>query len=115
MHKQKSAEQERRAMKLLATGKYEAAQQEKLAAIEIAEGKKEAQIRVAEGKAKAIELVDEAAEKYFIGNAQEFKRLEVTENSLKNNTKIILTDMGISPQIILGELPITKGKKEGSG
>lgn len=48
MHKEKTAEQERRAMKLLATGKYEAAEQEKLAAIQIAEGRKEAEIRVKE-------------------------------------------------------------------
>ncbi|MHC4560250.1 MAG: SPFH domain-containing protein, partial [Planctomycetota bacterium] len=54
MHKQKTAEQERRAMKLLATGKYEAAEQEKLAAIQLAEGEREAAIKVAEGRAKAI-------------------------------------------------------------
>jgi regulator of protease activity HflC (stomatin/prohibitin superfamily) len=106
MHKQKTAEQERRSMKLLATGKFEAAQQEKLAAIQIAEGQREAQIRKAEGRAQAIQLVNEAAEKYFIGNARLLKQLEVTENSLKNNAKIILTKDGISPQIILGDLPV---------
>ena len=106
MHKQKTAEQERRAMKLLATGKYEAAEQEKLAAIQLAEGKREAEIRVAEGKAKAIQLVNEAAEKYFKGNAKELKQLEMTESSLKNNSKIIVTEKGISPTLLLGELPI---------
>lgn len=108
MHKQKTAEQERRAMKLLATGKYEAAEQEKLASIQLAEGKREAEIRVAEGKAKAIKLVNEAAELYFVGNAQDLKKLEITENSLKNNSKVILTEKGISPQIILGDIPIAK-------
>lgn len=107
MHKEKTAEQERRAMKLLATGKYEAAEQEKLATVQVAEGKKEAEIRVAEGKAKAIQLVNEAAEQYFRGNAKDLKQLEVTEASLKNNAKIIVTDKGISPQLILGELPMT--------
>lgn len=111
MHKQKTAEQERRAMKLLATGKYEAAEQEKLAAIQVAEGQREAEIRVAEGKAKAIELVNEAAEKYFTGNAQHLKQLEVTENALKNNAKVVVTEKGISPQLILGDLPISNGKE----
>ncbi|MHC4118700.1 MAG: SPFH domain-containing protein [Planctomycetota bacterium] len=111
MHKQKTAEQERRAMKLLATGKYEAAEQEKLAAIQLAEGKREAEIRVAEGKARAIQLVNEAAEKYFKGNAKELKQLEITENSLKDNSKIIVTEKGISPTLLLGELPV-KSQKE---
>lgn len=107
MHKQKTAEQERRAMKLLATGQFEAAEQEKLAAIQKAEGQKAAEIEIAEGKAKAIKLVNEAAEKYFVGNAKTLKMLEITENSLKDNTKIILTEKGISPSIIIGELPVT--------
>ena len=111
MHKQKTAEQERRAMKLLATGKYEAAEQEKLATIQLAEGRREAEIRVAEGKAKAIQLVNEAAEKYFRGNAKELKRLEVTENSLKDNSKIIVTEKGISPTLLLGELPVKSQNK----
>ncbi len=113
MHKQKTAEQERRAMKLLATGKFEAAEQEKLAAIQKAEGEKEAQIRVAEGRAKAIQLVNEAAEKYFVGHAQDLKKLEVTEACLKNNAKVVLTQDGISPQIILGELPTMPQNRSG--
>jgi len=110
MHKQKTAEQERRSMKLLATGRYEAAEQDKLAAIQLAEGNREAEIKVAEGKAKAIELVNEAAEKYFKGNAKELKQLEVTEASLKENSKIILSDKGISPTLLIGNLPL--GKEE---
>jgi regulator of protease activity HflC (stomatin/prohibitin superfamily) len=110
MHKQKTAEQERRAMKLLATGKYEAAEQEKLAAIQLAEGEREAAIKVAEGRAKAIQLVNEAAEKYFKGNAKELKQLEMTENSLKDNSKIIVTDKGISPTLLIGELPVKEPK-----
>ncbi len=110
MHKQKTAEQERRVMKLLATGKYEAAVQEKLAIVQRAEGEKEAEIMVAEGKARAIELVNEAAEKYFKGSAKELKQLEVTENALKDNSKIILTEKGISPTILIGELPVKEVK-----
>ena len=106
MHKQKAAEQERRAMKLLATGRYEAAEQDKLAAIQLAEGQREAEIRVAEGKAKAIQLVNEAAERFFVGNAKDLKRLEVTENSLRDNAKVILTERGISPQLILVDIPV---------
>jgi regulator of protease activity HflC (stomatin/prohibitin superfamily) len=106
MHKQKTAEQERRAMKLLATGRFEAAEQEKLAAIQVAQGQREAEIMIAEGKAKAIELVNQAAEKYFKGNAKELKQLEVTEGSLKDNSKIIITEKGISPTLLIGELPV---------
>lgn len=107
MHKQKTAEQERRAMKLHALGKFEAAEQEKLAAIQEAEGERESRIRVAQGRAEAIKLVNESAERYFVGNAVELKKLEVTENSLKKNSKIILTEKGISPQIIIGSIPVT--------
>ncbi len=95
-------------MKLLATGHFEAAEQEKLGAIQKADGEKEAQIRVAEGKARAIQLVNEAAEKYFVGNAQRLKQLEVTENSLKDNAKLVLTRDGITPNLIIGELPISQ-------
>jgi regulator of protease activity HflC (stomatin/prohibitin superfamily) len=106
MHKQKTAEQERRAMKLMATGRYEAAEQDKLAAIQLADGNKEAEIKVAEGKARAIELVNEAAEKYFKGNAMELKRIEMTETALKDNAKIIIAKDGISPTLLIGDLPV---------
>lgn len=109
MHKQKTAEQERRAMKLLAKGKFEAAEQEKLADIQRAEGRREAKIRVAQGQAEAIRLVNESADKYFVGNAQELKKMEVTENSLSRNSKVVLTESGISPNIILGEIPVKWG------
>lgn len=112
MHKQKTAEQERRAMKLLATGKYEAAEQEKFAAIQLAEGQKEADIMVAEGKARSIQLVNEAAEKYFVGNAKDLKKLETTEVCLKDNSKVILTEKGITPQIILGDIPMAAKKAD---
>jgi len=107
MHKQKTSEQERRSMKLLATGEFEAAQQQKLAIIQRAEGEREAVIQVAQGKAEAIRLVNEAAERYFIGNAQELKRLEMVENALRDNTKVVITEHGISPTLLLGNLPLS--------
>ena len=107
MHKQKTAEQERRSMRLLATGEFEAAEQQKLARIQRAEGEREAAIQVAQGRAEAIRLVNEAAEKYFTGNAQTLKQLEMIENSLRENSKIVLTEHGISPTLLLGSLPVS--------
>jgi regulator of protease activity HflC (stomatin/prohibitin superfamily) len=106
MHKQKTAEQERRAMRLLATGEFEAAEQQKLALIQRAEGEREAAIKVAEGKAEAIRLVNEAAERYFRGNAQALKQMEMTEASLRDNAKVVITQDGISPNLLLGSLPM---------
>jgi len=58
----------------------------------IAEGQRQSAILVAEGEAQAIENVSKAAEKYFIGNAQTLKQLEVTQASLEKNSKIIVPD-----------------------
>jgi hypothetical protein len=35
-------------------------------------------------------MVNEAADKYFIGNSQLLKRLETVQAALENNTKIIV-------------------------
>ena len=112
MHKQKSAEQERRAMRLIATGEFEAAEQQKLAMIQRAEGEREAAIKVAEGRAEAIKLVNEAGQKYFVGNAQALKQMEMTEAALKDNAKVVITKEGISPTLLLGDLPVTLTKEE---
>ena len=69
-----------------------------------AQGDKQASILIAEGKSKAFELI----EKSFKGNAQTDKKLDVTRASLENNSKIILTDKGISPNLIVGDLPFKK-------
>lgn len=111
MHKQKTAEQERRSMRLLATGEFEAAEQQKLAMIQRAEGEREAAIRVAEGKAEAIRLVNEAAEQYFRGNAQLLKQIEMTEVALKDNAKIVITEKGVSPTLLLGSLPVSVNRE----
>jgi len=74
------------------------------ASIKKAEGSRQASILEAEGKAKAFKLINES----FKGNAQLLKKFEVTETSLKDNSKIILTEKGINPQLIIGELPLIK-------
>lgn len=76
------------------------------AAIKEADGIKQANILKAEGEAQAIQLVNEAAEKYFIGNAQKLRQLEMLEKALKDNTKVVITKDGINPNIIIGDLPI---------
>jgi regulator of protease activity HflC (stomatin/prohibitin superfamily) len=112
MHKQKTAEQERRSMRLLATGEFEAAEQQKLAMIQRAEGARESAIKVAEGKAEAIRLVNESAQKYFQGNAQALKQIEMTETALRDNTKIVITEHGLSPTLLLGSLPVSVSESQ---
>jgi regulator of protease activity HflC (stomatin/prohibitin superfamily) len=107
MHKQKTAEQERRAMRLLAIGEFEASEQQKLAMVQRAEGEREAAIKVAEGKAEAIRLVNEAAQQYFQGNAQALKQMEMTETALRDNAKVVITEHGVSPTLLMGSLPVT--------
>ena len=76
---------------------------EKTAQTNVAEGKASAIKIVAEARADAIKFVNEAASKYFVGGAVQLKRLEVTEASLKDNAKLIITQDGISPTLILSE------------
>ena len=82
-----------------------------------AEGKSQAIERVAEARAKEIQLVNESAEKYFVGNAKDLKKLEVTQSSLENNSKIVLTEKGVSPTLVLNEtkddvIPIDNKKED---
>jgi regulator of protease activity HflC (stomatin/prohibitin superfamily) len=63
---------------------------ERRAKIKIAEGERQASILQAEGNAQAIKLVNEAAQQYFVGNAQELRKLEALEQSLSHNSKIVL-------------------------
>jgi regulator of protease activity HflC (stomatin/prohibitin superfamily) len=60
------------------------------AAIKQAEGVKQAKILAAEGEAEAIRVVNEAAEKYFIGNAQVLRKLETVEKAFWQNAKIVV-------------------------
>ena len=58
--------------------------------IKKAEGIKQAKILAAEGEAEAIRLVNEAANTYFIGNAQLLRKLEAMEAALRDNAKIVI-------------------------
>jgi len=77
------ADGERRAAIKVAEGQRQAA-------ILQAEGQKQAKVLVADGEAQAIKLVNEAADKYFVGNAQFLRRLQAVEQSLTNNSKIVV-------------------------
>ena len=73
------------------------------ALIEKAEGEAQAIERVAQARATEIQLVNDAADKYFIGNAKELKKLEVTQASLEENSKIVLTQKGVATTLVLNE------------
>lgn len=90
MNKVVKAENEKVAAVDFATAAETTADGIKRAEIKKAEGSKQAKILEAEGSALAIQLVNEAADKYFVGNAQLLRRLEAVENSLKNNAKIVV-------------------------
>ncbi len=64
-------------------------------------------------KPKQLRLVNEAADKYFIGNAQLLRRLEAVESSLKQNAKIVVPTGAELVNIIgemAGAIPIIKKK-----
>lgn len=90
MNKIVKAENEKMAAIDYATAVETKADGEKRAEVKKAEGIKIANILRAEGEAQAIALVNEAAEKYFIGNAQTLRKLEALEKALSNNAKIIV-------------------------
>ncbi|OGX25353.1 MAG: hypothetical protein A3D10_01480 [Omnitrophica WOR_2 bacterium RIFCSPHIGHO2_02_FULL_48_11] len=90
MNKVVKAENEKIAAIDFATATETVADGQKRAEIKKAEGVKQARILQAEGEALAIKLVNEAANQYFVGNAQVLRRLETVEKSLQNNTKIVV-------------------------
>ncbi len=96
MSKQMKAEREKRAIILEAEAYRQKqileAEGDKQNTILVAEGDRQAAILRAEGEAKAIETVSTAADKYFIGNAQMLKQFQVTQASLEDNTKLIMSD-----------------------
>ena len=108
MNKVIKAENEKDAAIDFATARETEADGKKRAAIKEAEGLGQGKIIVAKAEAERIKLVNEAANKYFRGNAQLMRKLDVTENSLKDNSKIILTEKGINAKLLIGELPIKK-------
>ncbi len=90
MNKVVKAENEKISAIDFATATETEADGQKRAEIKKAEGIKQARILQAQGEAEAIRLVNEAADKYFIGNAQLLRRLEMVEKSLANNAKVVV-------------------------
>jgi len=118
-----------------AMNKVVKAENEKIAAMDMAtavetqaDGVRRAEIKKAEGRAMAIKLkagaeaeaikvVNEAANKYFVGNAQLLKRLETVADSLRNNTKVVVpanTDLvNVVGELAGGVLPLRRSAEEG--
>lgn len=90
MNKIVKAENEKIAAIDFATAAETVADGDKRSEIKKAEGIKRANILEAEGEAEAIRLVNEAAEKYFVGNAQVLRKLEAVEKSLADNAKVVI-------------------------
>jgi regulator of protease activity HflC (stomatin/prohibitin superfamily) len=111
MNKVVKAENEKVAAVDFATARETVADGERRAEIKKADGIRQAKILEAQGEAEAIRLVNEAAEKYFVGNAQVLRRLQALETALQNNAKIVLpSDKDIVNVIgeMAGILPLKK-------
>jgi regulator of protease activity HflC (stomatin/prohibitin superfamily) len=112
MNKVVKAENEKVAAIDFATATETMADGARRAEIKKAEGIKQAKILQAEGEAQAIQLVNEAADKYFVGNAQLLRRLEMVEAALSANTKIVIPSNTELVNIIgdmAGIVPLSKG------
>lgn len=103
MNKVVKAENEKIAAIDSATAAETVADGIKRAKIKEAEGFKQSKILHAEGEAEAIRLVNEAADKYFVGNAQLLRKLEAVETSLSTNAKIVVPT-GTELVNIIGEM-----------
>ncbi len=115
MNKVVKAENEKIAAVDFATATETAADGARRAEIKRAEGIKQAKILAAQGEAEAIKLVNEAAEEYFVGNAQVLRKLEAVENSLKSNAKIVVPTNTELVNVIgemAGVLPLKDKSKE---
>jgi len=99
MNKVIKAENEKIAAVNLATAKETEADGFRRAEIKRAEGEKQATILRAEGQKMSFKLINES----FKGNAQLLKKLEVVENTMKNNSKIVLPE-GKSLINVIGSL-----------
>ena len=90
MNKVVKAENEKVAAVDFATATETQADGQRRAEIKKAEGIRQAKILEAEGEAQAIQLVNEAADKFFVGNAQMLRKLEAVERALYQNSKIVV-------------------------
>jgi len=114
MNKVVKAENEKIAAIDFATACETTADGAKRAKIKEAEGVRQARILQAQGEAEAIQLVNEAADKYFIGNAQLLRKLQTVESALENNAKIVIPENTELVNIIgemAGVLPLKRDKK----
>jgi len=115
MNKVVKAENEKIAAVDFATATETQADGARRAEIKKAEGIKRAKILQAEGEAEAIKLVNEAADRYFVGNAQLLRRLETVEKALRQNAKIVVPEGAELVNVIgdmAGVLPL-RSKAEG--
>ena len=90
MNKVVKAENEKVAAIDFATATETIADGARRAEIKKAEGVKQAKILEAEGEAQAIQLVNEAADRFFVGNAQLLRKLITVERALSANSKIVV-------------------------
>jgi len=118
MNKVVKAENEKIAALDFANAREREADGMKRAEIKKAEGVRQARILEAEGQAEAIRLVNEAADKYFVGNAQLLRQLETVERALRDNAKIVLPGDAELVNVIgelAGVLPLRRGDGGGGG
>jgi regulator of protease activity HflC (stomatin/prohibitin superfamily) len=111
MNKVVKAENEKIAAIDFATATETVADGARRAEIKKADGVKQAKVLEAQGEAEAIKLVNEAAEKYFVGNAQILRRLQTVETALSNNTKIVVPNNAELVNVIgemAGVVPLKK-------
>lgn len=116
MNKVVKAENEKIAAIDYATAAETVADGQKRSKIKEAEGVRQSRILQAQGEAEAIQLVNEAANKYFVGNAQLLRKLQTVETSLKDNAKIVVPENSELVNVIgdlAGVLPLRK-KSDGA-
>lgn len=78
-----------------------------------AEGEAQAIVQVADAKAKEIKLVNESLNKYFKKDAQVYKKLETTAESLRNGTKFVIDSKSKISSVVtdVSGVPIVPLKK----
>ena len=111
MNKVVKAENEKIAALDYANAVERQADGQKRSEIKKAEGIKQGKILEAEGEAEAIRLVNEAANQYFVGNAQLLRKLEAVEKSLRQNAKVVIPTGSELVNVIgemAGVLPLSK-------
>ncbi len=114
MNKVVKAENEKISAIDFATATETVADGARRAEIKKAEGIKQARILQAEGEAQAIQSVNEAAEKYFVGNAQILRKIEMVEKALEHNAKIVVPSNTELVNVIgdmAGILPLKREEK----